>query len=203
MKQYPSISKEIILDLPVHVFDKLDGSNLRVEWTKNRGFMKFGSRKVLIDPTHELLGRGVAMIKEHEASIAEYLKNVKADKAVCYFEFVGEKSFAGQHESDDPTLRVVLLDVEISKHGFLAPEDFLKAFQGVVPTPDLLYHGEVTEALLEDIRNGTMPGMTFEGVVCKAAAPTKWALPVMFKVKNLAWIEKVKAKYGENAEKYL
>jgi hypothetical protein len=34
--------------------------------------------------------------------------------------------------------------------------------------------------------------MTFEGVVCKAKNPKNTPMPLMFKVKNKAWIDKLK-----------
>lgn len=38
MQQYPSINKEVIKDLDYYVFDKLDGSNIRVEFSLKKGF---------------------------------------------------------------------------------------------------------------------------------------------------------------------
>jgi hypothetical protein len=43
MKTYPSISRDIV-GQPIYAFDKLDGSNIRAEWSKKNGFHKFGSR---------------------------------------------------------------------------------------------------------------------------------------------------------------
>lgn len=59
MKQYPSINssngqsfKEFVAD----VFDKLDGSNLRFEWSKKQGWYKFGTRHRLFDNTDPVFG---------------------------------------------------------------------------------------------------------------------------------------------------
>ncbi len=48
MKTYPSIDGKIV-GKDVYAFDKLDGSNIRAEWTrKTKSFVKFGSRKRLL-----------------------------------------------------------------------------------------------------------------------------------------------------------
>ena len=47
MKSYPSIPKFSFGDIKLHTFDKLDGSNLRFEWTKKKGWYKFGTRSWL------------------------------------------------------------------------------------------------------------------------------------------------------------
>ena len=43
MQQYPSIGKGIIQDVDYYIFDKLDGSNIRVEFSLKKGFDKFRS----------------------------------------------------------------------------------------------------------------------------------------------------------------
>ena len=43
MKGYPSIPREVQHSLNVYAFDKLDGSQIRAEWTQKNGFFKFGS----------------------------------------------------------------------------------------------------------------------------------------------------------------
>lgn len=70
MKHYPTIPKTVIHDVDVHVFDKLDGSNIRAEWNPKKGFYKFGSRKQLIDED-TFLGKSIDLIKAHEPSIHE------------------------------------------------------------------------------------------------------------------------------------
>ncbi len=43
MKTYQSIEHTVSHDIPVIVFDKLDGSNIRAEWNrKQKKFYKFG-----------------------------------------------------------------------------------------------------------------------------------------------------------------
>jgi len=43
----------------------------------------------------------------------------------------------------------------------------------------------------EQVRDGTFPGMTFEGVVCKGPKVSP-GRPLMFKVKSRAWLDKLK-----------
>ena len=52
--------------IPIIAFDKMDGSNLRFEWSKKRGFYKFGSRNVMIDENHEQFGKGVTIFIERK-----------------------------------------------------------------------------------------------------------------------------------------
>jgi len=40
MLEYPTIKKEVI-NIPIYAFDKIDGSNIRVEWGPKNGFYKF------------------------------------------------------------------------------------------------------------------------------------------------------------------
>lgn len=48
----------------------------------------------------------------------------------------------------------------------LEPERFLKYF-GHLDIAKVLYTGDLTPEFIESVRNSTLPGMTFEGVVCK------------------------------------
>lgn len=46
MKAYPSILSQIRTDVPIIAFDKLDGSNIRAEWSKNKkDFLHLGLEK--------------------------------------------------------------------------------------------------------------------------------------------------------------
>lgn len=191
MKQYPSISTNILSNVEVHVFDKIDGSNIRAEWNLKRGFYKFGSRKQLINEDH-FLAKSIALINAQQEKLVEAARSLGITQGTFFFEFHGENSFAGQHDEADEH-RCTLIDVDVYKKGFVSPADFVKAFGSVVETPALLHTGQITKELEDKIRNGTMPGMTFEGVVCKAPAFSRWGAPILFKIKSNLWIEKVKA----------
>lgn len=198
MKHYPSIDGQII-DKPITAFDKLDGSQVRCEWDRKHGLHKFGSRKVLLGEDHLTMGRAISLTQEKFGeSLPRIFRDERLEFVTCYFEFHGEKSFAGMHELDDPTLTTTLIDVDIYKRGMPVARDFLKMFEGKVAIPKVLYAGNPTVPFLDSVRNGSLEGMTFEGVVCKGAPLKRGFFPTMFKVKNHAWVEKVKARWGDD-----
>lgn len=199
MKHYPEISAVIQRDVDVYVFEKLDGSNIRAEWTPKRGFYKFGTRKRLLGEDDPMFGSAIKLIKEQEEKISKQFKNERFEGTVCYFEFLGENSFAGFHIQTEPH-KVVLIDVDVYKQGFMTPNRFIRMFEGIVEIPKFLHYGKMNHDLEQQIRAGKFPGASFEGVVCKSSPPKKWALPVMFKVKNQAWIDKVKERYASRGD---
>jgi hypothetical protein len=174
------------------VFDKLDGSNIRVEWSKKNGFHKFGTRKRLLDPNEDILGQSYQLIEQFDALPRIFLKN-QWQSITAYFEFHGENSFAGSHEPDD-NHRLTLIDVNVYKRGFVPPKEFAKLFADV-DSARLLYHGNVNQPLIDEVRSGELQGMTFEGVVCKYLHKKQHK---MFKVKNQSWIDQLKHKCGED-----
>jgi len=97
---------------------------------------------------------------------------------------------------------VKLLDVNIHRRGILEPREFLKLF-GDLPAgiPRVLHEGNFTEDLKEEVQEGRLKGMTFEGVVAKGKniSPGR---PLMFKWKNFAWLRKLKDYCGDNMELY-
>ncbi len=191
MKTYPSISGEIVPSLPIYAFDKLDGSNIRAEWSSKRGFYKFGTRKRLLDKSEPILGTAVDLILEKYAEVLPPIfKKQRQRKAICFFEFYGPKSFAGYHEKDDKHT-VTLFDVNFQK-GILEPRDYLKLF-GHLDIAKMLYHGKAGPEFVKLVNDGKLEGMTFEGVVCKGKNVSP-GLPLMFKVKNHAWYEKLREK---------
>lgn len=196
MKSYPSIQKRFARKEVYYFFDKLDGSNIRAEWSKKQGFYKFGSRTQLIDENHPLLGESVLLIKELEKEFSAYAKKNKVDRFVAFFEFLGENSFAGSHEDEEH--KVILIDVSEYKKGFMSPDDFLKTFENSnIEIPKLLYKGKPTEPFFESIKNGTLEGMTFEGVIGKRKIGK--TAHDYFKIKNNAWLDKLKEKCGNNS----
>ena len=108
MKEYPSIGREVV-GSPIYAFDKLDGSNIRAEWSRKKGFYKFGKRRGLVGQDDPLLGEAQGLV---ESSWAEELsKRFRAqrwDKALAFFEFWGDNSFAGNHEDEDIVMRLDL-----------------------------------------------------------------------------------------------
>ena len=199
MKPYPSIEGRPPQGTPFYVFDKLDGSNVRAEWTRKRGFHKFGKRNGLLDPGYDttpFLAEAPGLImSNHADALAAVAKSQRWDKATFFFEFYGPNSFAGFHADEPHT--VTLLDVAVHRKGFMEPRDFLKLF-GDVDTPRLLHRGNFTKELAEAVASGTLEGMTFEGVVCKGAWDKKKGRPAMWKWKNLAWFQRLREKCGSD-----
>ncbi len=197
MKSYPSIPKEILSTTPVLCFEKLDGSNIRAEWSRNQGFYKFGSRKRLIDNASGLLSEAIGLIKDSGEPVAKYLTDNKIQQAVVYYEFYGPQSFAGQHEVE-PHL-CALLDLEVASKGFLSPRKLVDTFGALVHMPKLLTDEEVcvTPTMEAGIRSGHLWPLLREGVVCKTKTDPKLFHNVMFKIKTDAWVSRVKALYND------
>lgn len=199
MKSYPSIPKGIGGEGVLHTFDKLDGSNLRFEWTKKRGWFKFGTRRRLFDETDPVFGEAIPLFKNGIAKPLEQIIIKQGwQKVVVFVEFWGPRSFAGLHEPDDPKFLTVI-DVSPHQKGILDPKEFLKLFGEFGPR----YFGPIpwNQPFVDQVNAGELVGMSFEGVVGKALRNKKI---VMFKAKTQAWIDKVKSKYDEQeAEKII
>lgn len=201
MKTYPSIPhlkgvNPELLSQHLYVFDKLDGSNIRAEWNPKRGFYKFGSRKVLINEQHPILGTSIPLIQEKYGDpLHEIFKKQKWKKAIAFFEFHGPNSFAGYHDPNDEHT-VTLFDVTFNTQGFLHPKDFTQTFQ-YVDTPALLHKGPVDSDLIHSVHEGTFSGVTYEGVVCKGENLTP-GIPFMLKIKSKKWIQAVHSRWEGN-----
>lgn len=197
IKIYPSIPYGAICEHPVIVFDKLDGSNIRAEWQRKSGWFKFGTRNRLLDKTDLEFGKVPDMLNSSIGNdIQKVLSNTKYDRAMCFFEFHGPNSFAGMHNLNDQ-FRLTLIDVAPFKAGIIAPDKFVKLF-GHLDIPNVLHEGKIDEGFIDSVRESTLPGMTLEGVVCKANVGKK--LPVMFKQKSKAWLDKLRKYCGDNTE---
>lgn len=196
MKQYWSIPgwKNAAIGLPCIAFDKLDGSNLRFEWSRKSGWYKAGSRTVLLDESHPDLGCGIPLFENTLSEpVGKVLFDMRVERAVVYCEFFGPNSFAGQHVQSDPK-SLVILDVNIHKRGIVLPRDFIKTF-GHLPIPKVIYEGNFNHSFVEAVRNGEYP-VSGEGIVAKGVNPKAkkeqhglW----MAKIKTKAWLEKLKA----------
>lgn len=191
MKSYPSITKEIRQDVYIYAFDKLDGSNIRAEWNNKKGFYKFGTRTQLTDEKTMPFGRAILLLRDkYEADLAMVFKEQGWKDALCFFEFWGPSSFAGNHNFEEK-MDVTLIDVNPYKQGILEPVPFIKTF-GHLDIPKVCYEGHVTGDLFDRVKQSILPGMTFEGVVCKAANDKQTRMPIMFKIKSRAWLEKLR-----------
>lgn len=194
MKTYPSISHNINYSSNIYMFDKLDGSNIRVEWNKKKGFNKFGSRTRLLGTDQEWpCDIPSFFMDNYSEQYYKILVDQKYQKATLFFEFWGDKSFAGNHNLND-TYRLTLIDCNPYKKGWLDPRDFCKIF-GDLDHAKLLYNGTMNKEIVEDIKLSKYPGITFEGVICKGLEKHN---RTMFKIKTNAWIDKLKNYCGDN-----
>lgn len=189
MKTYPSIPKDIQYGLNVYSFDKKDGSNIRAEFSKKKGFSKFGSRNRLLGTDQPIIHKAEQIIKDkYTKSFTKIAKKQNWERAILFFEFAGPNSFAGTHLENDEH-DVWLFDVAPFKKGILPPKEFINLC-GELQTAPLLYHGPCDSEFVASVKESRLDGLSEEGVVCKAAG--KHA-PIMFKIKTEKWLEKVRA----------
>jgi hypothetical protein len=191
MKTYPAIPRNFFEIKNAYIFDKLDGSNLRFEWTRKRGFHKYGTRKRLFDETDIVFGRAVELFHNTLADDLERIFRAQRwEKATAFAEFYGPNSFAGYHDPRD-VHQLTLIDICQYKYGFLNPKDFVKFF-GHLDTAQLLDRTNWTRGYIDRVWDGEIEGVSFEGVVAKAGGGNK---AIRAKAKTRAWIEKVKARF--------
>jgi hypothetical protein len=196
MKSYPSIpgsTGQSFRAFEAHVFDKIDGSCLRFEWSAKRGFYKFGTRTRLFDGTDPDFGSAVDIFIDQFADpLSVFAKKARWKGCTAYAEFHGPNSFAGLHDPED-VKQLTLIDMDIYKQGLMDPRDFVEL--GLI-VPIARYFGCIkwTRGFVAEIREGggdIVP--TFEGVVGKAKTGRK---RIMAKAKTQAWVDKVHALYA-------
>src|SRR5690606_971383 len=92
MKSYPSIpgswgqSFEALGN--VHVFDKLDGSNLRFEVTRKKGLTKHGTRNCLFDASDKVFGGAIQVFEETLLDhVSQMVQDNKWDSVIVFGEF--------------------------------------------------------------------------------------------------------------------
>jgi len=185
-------------------FDKKDGSNIRAEWTRKRGWDKFGSRKVLIDSTHPLGDAIDIFLNTYADELEKIFKKDKlfrnSQNVTVFGEYFGPNSFAGWHDPDDDK-EIVMFDVSIHKKGMMPPRDFVKMFSHL-KIPQIVYEGNFNESFIQDVKNGEYP--VVEGVVAKGNFPhgrpphNLW----MAKIKTRTWIERLKKEAIEHPERF-
>lgn len=197
MKQYPSIpvsTGQSFREFDAYIFAKLDGSNVRAEWTRKKGWSKFGTRTRLVDTTDPVFGIVPALFMQTlSEDIERIAKDERWEHLVVFCEFYGESSFAGLHTPGEPK-SLALLDVAANKRGLLPPRDFVKLFANKTSIAPFLGTQRWTRGLVNQVRQSAYPGMSSEGVVGKAQIKHEL---VMAKAKSLVWLNRVAALYGE------
>ncbi len=195
MKQYPKIEfyNKGIVGLECYAFDKLDGSNLRFEWGRKRGWYKFGTRNNMIDRSYPEFGNGIDLFLNkygddlHRVFVNKYSK---VESFVVFCEYLGEKSFAGQHDIND-IKDVVLFDVNQYKRGFIPPMEFIDNF-GHLHIPKVIYQGRYGQDLINSVKLNQYK--LSEGVIVKGIEGKEiW----MTKIKTNDWLERVRMVFGE------
>jgi hypothetical protein len=197
MKQYNSI--DYFGDhwgLPVIAFDKLDGSNLRFEFSQKRGFYKFGTRKQMIDNNSEFGFAINLFLEKYSEPLSKIFKSKEYRNIlsfVCYAELVGTKSAFGQHEFGNDIFDIVLFDIDQHKHGFVPPKEFVKNF-GSVGIPRVVYEGNLNKEFIERVKHNEF-NLT-EGVICKGQTLTRKGRPELYycKVKTNDWFSRLRKK---------
>ena len=214
MKSYPSIPHSSKSPRQkCHAFVKYDGSNLRMEYSRKRGWYKFGTRKMLFDSNHPTFGGAIALFQESFASDFEKVFKDKffkgIDSIIVFAEFFGSKSFAGQHQEDD-LKTLVPFDINLNKKGFLSPKEFLDYF-GHLKVAELVYMGNLNQTLIDGVKNNNYEVVDFrsrydiiteapEGVICKGGrGHSLW----MCKIKSLAYLRTLKDKKPVGWEKLI
>jgi len=200
MKQYPSILQSTgqnFSEMPsAYIFDKLDGSNLRFEWNRKRGWYKYGTRSRLFDKSDPDFGKAIDLFLRTLADpITKVIRDERWDNAIAFCEFWGSKSFAGLHDKNDPK-NLTLFDLAANKRGLLGPKRFLSLFNALNPPFVPNYFGQFnwTRGFVNSIRNGEF-NVTCEGVLGKIGDGWEHTLK-MAKAKTQKWVDAVLARYG-------
>lgn len=125
MKSYPSIGTVVDRTHIYHVFDKLDGLNIRAEWSAKRGFYKFGPRTQLITGEQVMIFPSIEKIMTtYGATLGASFARRKITRAVAFFEYAGPNSFAGSHPDPVDRTGVTLFDIAVHQRGSFPLRDF-------------------------------------------------------------------------------
>jgi hypothetical protein len=197
MKQYPTIvgSAKAPIGSPCIAFYKYDGSNLRWEWAPKRGWYKYGTRHQLFDASHPTFGSAIQIFQDTMGKeIARRARDLErgVQRIICYTEFFGENSFAGQHVDNDPK-ELKLFDIELYKRGLMGPRQFVKNFGDLPYAAQVIYDGNLNLQFINDVRAGKYP--VWEGVVAKGE-------DFMCKIKTAAYFKKLNEVYGTEYRQY-
>lgn len=194
MKSYPEIiGPSKAPKSHCFAFEKLDGSNLRYEWSRKRGWYKFGTRNCMINATNPDFGIGWNLfLDRYSDEIIKVFKDNKEfrnlESVVVFCEYFGPNSFAGNHEKTDrEKMEVVLFDVNLHKKGFMLPKDFVRYFSHL-KIPKVVYEGNFNIQFVKDVFENKYN--LKEGVVAKGGDSQHelW----MSKAKTKNWLDKLR-----------
>ena len=201
MKTYPHIlNSSRAPRKDCYVFVKYGGSNLRFEWSRKRGWYKYGTREELFDASSPIYGEAIQIFEDYYADALpavfgtrEY-RDIRSFTVFC--EYFGSKSFAGTHVLGDAK-ELILFDVYSPDTGFIGPKAFMSDF-GHLRIAEWLDLRKMGPELIHDVRTGRLGyGSSYfirtavqEGVVCKGASGNN---PWMCKIKTDAYRDTLKA----------
>ena len=190
MKIFPSI-RQSRKPFKAHIFDKLDGTNLRFSWNKKEGWYEYATRTRPLPADHKLYQIGYEIfLNKFADKIVSVASRNNWKRLDVFFEFYGENSFAGRHYLNEKQT-ISMIDLAPNTRGFLNPLEFLELFNDL-NIASYLGEADWNEDYIEAVRTGLVEGITFEGVVAKAENKQRMA-----KAKTQKWIDKVIAEYGE------
>lgn len=140
--------------------------------------------------SHSFLSDAIPLFMEkYSTDLEEIFKKNRYEKVTAFYEYHSPNSRFGRHVEEPH--EVTLFDVNVSRRGFLNPQDFNKMFSHIDTAP-LLYQGNPNSDFIKAVKTSTLEGMTYEGVVCKAGYDKKNRL-LNFKVKSDVWLEDLRA----------
>ncbi len=221
MKHYDSIDRiqdnGFLLGKEIWAFNKLDGQNFCVKWTKSKGWDTMGSRKRMVDENDDQFGDAVRYFLENYADklpVEIKAHSGKGDvfcgiqEITFFFEWYGDNSFCGVHQEGDD-LRLALIDVFMKKKGYIEPKEYFDIFQGKYHCPDLIYKGKLTKDFIEEIKKNDWTKedckwpQIKEGVVCRLSHRLPGQRMPKCKFKTDWWLEKLHSTYPEDKWKEL
>lgn len=216
MKSYPSIPywKAGHFGEPVYVFEKLDGVQIRVKWTRKKGWDGFGSKAQSIDYDTHLSSVRDIFLNIHGEELPRLFKSEfpRIQQITVFGEFWSPSSFVGVIPREAKEKYVTIFDVVLDED-FLLPRDFSKAFSGdCYRYAQCFGRFNYNKQLVEDIGNwepeqdifgqAYVPlQLLFEGVVCKGIQRVRGSNQIwQAKCKTYRWLDAVRALKGR---KYL
>lgn len=198
MKQYPEIKYYgDYWSLPVIAFEKIDGSNMRFEYSHKRGFYKFGTKGQMIDRRSIPFGFAINLfLDKYEGKLTEIFKSKTYRNSlafVCFAELNGFNSEFGQHQFGNDIFDITLFDVSEYKHGLIPPRQFLNDFKDV-GIPNVIYEGNLNRDFVNRVKTNEFS--LKEGVVAKGLIPRKKSGENLYycKIKTNGWFERLRAR---------
>lgn len=117
-------------------FVKYDGSNLRFEWSKSKGFHKFGTRTGRFGVDDPDFGGAIELFQDELAApCIELLRSWdkralnQSGRAVVFAEYFGPSSFAGTHLKGE-AMRLKAFEAHVEGVGYVSPKDWTDLTQG-------------------------------------------------------------------------